>query len=85
MDPDNIFWRQNKISVNQMPKSDLDFALKKKNMRQVSMQSCKQLNKQSVNVRLGQGFRSTKLIFLLDLSLGTILMWSGAVLVIVLF
>ena len=25
----NHFWRQNKISVNQMPKSDLDFALKK--------------------------------------------------------
>ena len=35
-----------------MPKSDLDFALKKMNMLQVSMQSCKQLNKQSVNVRL---------------------------------
>ena len=39
-----------------MPNSDLDFALKKINMLQMSMQSCKQLNiklwKQSVNVPL---------------------------------
>ena len=40
-----------------MPKSDLDFALKKMNMLQISVQSCKQLNtklwKQSANVRIG--------------------------------
>ena len=40
-----------------MQNSDLDFALQKINMLQMSMQSCKQLNiklwKQSVNVPLG--------------------------------
>ena len=49
----NHFWRQNKISVNQMPKSDLDFALKNEHAACVNAKLLTTQYKQSVNVRLG--------------------------------